>query len=63
MNKISSKEVVKHWKSLLREEVESPDLEIFKEHVDVALKDINSGHGGDSFMVGLGDFKGLFQPE
>lgn len=54
--------MVKHWKSLPREAVESPDLEIFREHVDVALRDINSGHGGDLFMVGVGDFKGFFQP-
>ena len=30
--------------------------------VDVALRDMVSGHGGGAQMVGLDDFSGLFQP-
>ena len=31
-------------------------------HVDVALRDMVCGHGGDGLVVGLGDLRGLFQP-
>ena len=41
--------------------VESPSLEVFKNHVDVALRDVVSGHGGDGLVVGLDDLSGLFQ--
>ena len=42
--------------------MESLSLEVFIERVDVALRDMVSGHGGDGLMVGLGDLSGLFQP-
>ena len=62
--------ILPHWKKgssqessgVLREVVESLSLEVFKKHVDVALRDMVSGHGGDGLMVGLGDINGLFQP-
>ena len=42
--------------------MESPSLEVFKKTVDVALRDVVTGHGGDGWMVGLGTLSGLFQP-
>ena len=48
--------------NLPREVMESPLLEVFKSCVDVALRGVVSGHGGGGVAVGLGDFRGLFQP-
>jgi len=39
--------------------VESLSLEVFKNHVDVALRDVVSGHGDDSLTVGLDDLRSL----
>ena len=54
-----SEGAVRQWHRLPREVVQSPSLEAFKNRVDVALRDVVSGHGGDRLMVGLGDLKGL----
>ena len=40
--------------------MESPSLEVFQNRVDVALRDVVSGHGGGRLMAGLGDLSGLF---
>ena len=42
--------------------MESASLEVFKNRVDVALRDVVSGHGGDGLAVALGYLRGLFQP-
>lgn len=47
---------------LRREMVQSPSLEVFQNRVNVALKDVVSGHGGGGLEVGLDDLRGLFQP-
>lgn len=60
-----SERVVKHWKMLLREVVElSFLLGGIKRHADVALRDTVSGVlGSVCLMVGVDNFKGLFQPK
>ena len=47
---------------LPREAVQSLSLEVLKNRVDVALKDVVSRRGGGRLMVGLGDLNGIFQP-
>ena len=44
-----------------QEVVESPSLEAFQSRVDVALRDVVSGHGGGGLAVGLVDLRALFQ--
>ena len=61
IGKIFLESVVIRWNRLPREVMESPSLEVFKTSVDVALKDVVSGHGVDGLMVGLDDVSALFQ--
>ena len=45
---------MRQWYRLPREVVESPSLEVLKSRVDVALRDVVSGHGGGASTVGVG---------
>ena len=38
--------------------MKSPSLEVFKNCVDVAVRDMVSGHGGDGLLVGLAGLRG-----
>ena len=43
--------------------MEPPSLEVFKNLVDVALRDVVCGRGGGGLEVELDDLRGLFQSE
>lgn len=51
---------MRQWHRRLREVAESSSLKVSKKHVDVALRDMFSGHGGE--LVGLDDLSSVFQP-
>ena len=53
--------VVMHWHRLPWEVAESLLLEVFRNCVDVALRDVVSGHGEGGLMVRLDGLRGLFQ--
>jgi len=59
---IFSEREMRHWHRLPREMVESPSLEGLNSSVDVALRDVVNGKGGDGSTVELGGLRGLFQP-
>lgn len=53
--------VVRHWDRLPREMLESLSLKVFKNCMDVALKNTVSGYGVYGLTVGLGDCRSVFQ--
>jgi len=61
-NNFFSARAVLQWHRLPREVVESPSLKVFQSRVDVALRDVVSGHGGVGLEIGPVDLRGLFQP-
>ena len=53
--------VAMQWHGLPREVVQSPSLEVFRNSVDVALRAVVSGHGGDELGLDW-VILDLFQP-
>jgi len=62
LGRISVQKVVLQCHRLPREAVESSSLQVFKNRVDVALRDVVSGHGGDGLLVRLSDLRGVLEP-
>ena len=60
--KIFLERVGMHWNGLPWEMVESPSLEVFQSHGDVALRVVVSGVGGWA-VFGPGDLRGLSLPQ
>jgi len=58
----SSEGAVRHRHRLPRDVVESPSLEVFKNHGGVVLRDRVSTDGRDGLVVGLHGLSGLLRP-
>jgi len=52
-NNFFSKREEMHWHRLPREVVQSPSVEMFQNHGEVALGDMVSGHGVDGLRLDL----------
>lgn len=62
-NNFFSERAARQWQKLPREVRESASLEVLKHGVDVALRDLVSGHGGGGLVVRLDNLSGSFQSE